>query len=831
MKLNQMLFRILALLFLPLMATSQYQRDYQPLDAGEIKLELEKANKVGTVLYLAAHPDDENTEVMAYLANEAKVRTAYLSLTRGDGGQNLIGSEKGKALGVLRTRELLGARSVDQGLQFFSRANDFGYSKTADETLEIWDQERVLSDIVWIIRKLQPDVIITRFPSDGYGGHGHHTASGMLAEQAYKAASNPEKFPQQLRYIDTWEPERLMFNTSYWFYRGKEGDMDSSKFLHTNVGQYNALLGLSYDELGALSSSHHKSQGFGDAPSRGNQLEFFDHTMGNKAKKSILEGINTNWDRLDGGKKVGRHLNQALNEYDPDNPSAITPHLVKAYKALQNLDNDHWKSYKSDKIKKLILAANGCWMDATTEKYYGVPGSEVTVNTSFLKRNDYPMEVKAIQYPFDEQKVIVETSIPYNSQFEQSHKITIPEATPYTHPYWLRKPMLGNGMYRVNNQKIIGLPQTPTPMEVTFQIKVDDISFKVTKEIRHRWEDRVKGEKYRPFEIGPPATLELPTKSTVFPDQSSKTVAVEVRCGKDSIFGKVGLEVPDGWNCSPEFKSVNINGKGKIKKFAFEVTPPAKSSEGQLQAYFKNDKGRYKRGITTINYDHIEHQTMFPVSNMKVARLDIETKGKKIGYIMGTGDEVPSALRQLGYEVTMINEQNFDEVHLQSLDAVLLGVRTYNTQNWITNYQKQLMQYVEDGGTMLVQYNKNRNLVTKDIGPYPFKIEYKRVTDEEAPMKFLNPDHPVLNKPNQITKADFEEWVQERGLYFPGEWDGNYTPILSSNDPGEDPLKGSLLVTDYGKGKYIYTGLAFFRQLPAGVPGAYRLFANLIAYE
>ncbi len=809
---------------------AQYHKSYKPLEAGEIKSNLKKADNLGTVLYLAAHPDDENTELIAYLANEMNLRTAYLSLTRGDGGQNLIGSEKGKFMGVLRTQELLGARSVDNGLQFFTRANDFGYSKTTEETLNMWGEERVLSDVVWVIRNLKPDIIINRFPEAGYeNAHGHHTASATLAKQAVKAAGDENRFTDQLAHVDPWQPKRVLFNTSYFFYRGSEKSMDSSGLVSENVGKFNPLLGHSYVEMGALSSSHHKSQGFGDAPERGGKLEFMKHVLGDKNNNGIMAGIDTDWTRLQNGQKVGKHLDKALQQFDAEAPQKIIPHLVNAYKALDKLESDHWKGVKKAQIKRLILAANGCWFDATAPRDYGVPGSDVTIKSELLQRNGYEMSVQQIKYPFGKSKP-VNKSLSRYEPLEQQKEVTIPKGANFTHPYWLRQPKLSEGMYQVKNQSSIGLPETPTPMKVTYTLSVDGIKFHVPKPVRYRWEDRVEGERYNAFEIGPPATISPQGKAKIFPNQLPKTIELKVKARKNQVNGMVGIELPEGWQSEPKTRSVTINGKGEIKKLRFKIIPPEKRSGGEMKAYFKNDNSKTSRDIVTIQYDHIPTQRLFPKAKLKLLRENVDKKGDNIGYIMGTGDDVPTALRQMNYDITMLNDDNFDDHTLADFDAIVIGVRAYNTKEWLNFKRDALMNYVKGGGTMVVQYNKDRNLVTKDIGPYPFKIAYDRVTVEKAPVKFLKPDHPILNEPNNITKADFQGWVQERGLYFPGEWDENYTPLLSSHDPGEEPKKGGMIFTEYGEGAFIYTGYAFFRQLPAGIPGAYKLFTNLVSY-
>lgn len=827
-------FLIAVLIVIPGFLKAQYHKPYDVLNSGELYQALEKSQTLGTALYLAAHPDDESTELMAYLAKERNLRTAYLSLTRGDGGQNLLGAEKGEQLGILRTQELLGARSVDGGLQFFTRANDFGYSKSAKETLNIWDKQQVLSDVVRVIRELKPDIIITRFPPQGYeGAHGHHTASAQLASEAFEAAANPDRFPGQLDYTKTWQPTRLLFHTSPYFYRGEDEEMDTTKVVTAQLAQLDEASGKTYIELGAESQTNHKSQGFGDAPKRGSRLAYLMHTKGQQANDDLLDGIDTKWDRVEGGEDVNKHLQKAREVFDPGQTSDMVPHLLKAYKALEDVSNEHWRKVKREGIQQLILAANGCRIDATADRPYGVPGAKVNVNTQVLKRGEHPMQLKQVSFPFQDKKVKLDQPIAQFQRFDSSQAVSIPGSVNFTQPYWLREPMPNQGTYAIPEPQLVGLPETPSPVKATFEFQVGDVTFQIRKAVRHREEDRVKGELYQSFEIGPPATFDLKSDVLAFPDGDPKKLTLEIKARQDNLLGTVSLGLPEGFKLvnKQEEKKVNFSSQNATRNISFRIAPPDKASKGKLVARFTNSDGTFKKELVTINYDHIPKQTLFPKAKANLLRLNIETPGQKIGYIMGSGDEVPKGLRQLGYTVEKVNSKNIEAIQLSQFDAVITGVRAYNTQEWLAQHQDKLMRYVQQGGTMISQYNKDDNLVVDELGPYPFQIAYDRVTVESAKVNFLKPDHPIMNTPNNITQKDFEGWVQERGLYFPGEWNANYTPILSSHDPNESPKKGGLLVTSYGEGHYIYTGYAFFRQLPAAVPGAYRLFTNLIAYD
>ncbi len=801
------------------------------MDAGEIKLALEKANTLGTALYLAAHPDDENTRLITYLTKEQNIRTGYQSITRGDGGQNLIGPEKGKLMGLIRTHELLQARQLDGGHQFFTRANDFSYSKTAEETLEIWDREKVLSDMVWTIRKFRPDIIITRFPSEGYDGHGHHTASAILAEEAFEAASDPNRFKEQLDHVDTWEPKRLLFNTSHWFYRDKDEEFDPSQFLSANVGMYNSLLGKSYTEIAAISRSQHKSQGFGAPRTRGNKMTYLDHTKGAPAKGNMLQGINMQWSRVDGGKYVGDFLNQAIQSYDADEPHQIIPLLTQAYKALNNVDNDHWQERKRQEIKKVIAAANGLWFEATAEDFSGAPGTEMKINASIVNRGPKNFELKRIELPFNKGTITYEKQLPENENITLEDSLIIPESASYSNPFWMRHKMQSKGMYTVENQQLRDLPRAQPQASATFVFDVNDATLTFTKPIDYKWTDPAEGERYRPFEIAPPVTVNINDKVYVFPNDKPKSIQFTVKAGKNDIRGNLRPGLPEGWEVKPNKHAINIDKKGKEKTVSFEVRPPTDQEEAKLKPAVHTDDGRHYRSQEKIDYGHIPVQQLYPEANAKMVRLNIAKKGNHVGYIMGAGDEVPASLRQIGYNVTMLDESNFGETDLARFDAIVVGIRAYNTLDRMVHRYDRLMKYVKNGGTMVVQYSKSYNQKTDQIGPYDFQISRNRITVEEAPLKMLHPEHPIFNQPNNITQKDFEGWIHERGLYFADEWSEEYTPLLSGHDPNEPPRKGGLLVTDYGEGAFIYTGYSFFRQLPDGNPGAFRLFANLVSYQ
>ncbi len=819
----------------------------EKLSAGELQLALKKLNTLGAALYVAAHPDDENQVVIGYLSQTRLLNSGYLSLTRGDGGQNLIGLEIRERLGVLRSQELIQARSVDDSKQFFTRAVDFGYSKTAEETLALWDKDKILSDVVWVIRKFRPDVMITRFPPDERAGHGHHTTSALLAAEAFDLAADLNAFPDQLKYVDTWQPTRLLLNETSWFTK----DIDSisvanDSILSLDLGIYKPLLGKSVTEIAAESRSKHQSQGFGATGSRGSDVEYFRHIKGDMAENDLLEGINTTWSRVEGGEQIGELLAEAYNNFDPENPAAIVPTLMEASEALNQLEDGYWKRVKREELDRVIKAAMGLYLEVRSgtnvlqrsfrsntrsgiAEYSATPGDSIFLNIEAINRSSVPVSLDRMYFTTIDHDTVVSAALENNKPLEYRTSVMIPQQMPYSGPYWLRKSHDGFS-FTVDDRQLIGLDDTPPTVEAIFELTVDGKPLDIKTPVVYKLNDPRSGETYRPFVITPPVFLKIGGDVHVFAEQQPKSILVSVKAGKSDINGQVSLELPGGWTSEPKFYDYALALKGQEQEFTFSVLPPEGRSVGDLKAVAKQNGETYEQSMLTIEYEHIPTQTLFPEAAARVVKLDIRKEGEMIGYIMGAGDEVPKALEQIGYQVVMLDEQDVRPEELSNFDAVMIGIRAYNTVGWLRYKNEQLLEYVENGGTLISQYNTTGMLVTQDMAPYEMKISRDRVADETAEVRFLEESHPVLNTPNKITQQDFEHWVQERGLYFPSEWDKEqFDPILSMNDPGEDPKEGSLLVAQYGKGHYIYTGLSFFRELPAGVPGAFRLLTNLIS--
>ncbi|SRX56062.1 PIG-L family deacetylase [Aequorivita sp. CIP111184] len=819
------------LLFLFFSIAAAAQTPKKPTTS-EIYHSLQKLNFVGSALYIAAHPDDENTRLISYLVNDVHANTAYLSITRGDGGQNLVGPELRELLGVIRTQELLAARRTDGAQQFFTRANDFGYSKNPDETFEFWTREDVLSDVVKTIRKFKPDIIIDRFDHRSPGStHGHHTASAMLSVEAFDLVGNTSKFPKSAEEYGIWKPQRLFFNTSWWFYGSKEkfDNADKSKLVAVETGNYFPQLGLSNGEIASLSRSMHKSQGFGSTGSRGAETEYLEILEGNKpSENNLFEDINTNWSRLDDGNAIGEILNPLEEKFNFKNPSEMLPQLLKAYPLVSNLKDAHWKKIKLEQLKQLILDCGGIFIEAASEANSVNPNQNFKVNIEAINRGKSDVVLKSIKN--SEGKILWNEpqALPFND--DKKIEVTVNSAKqnpPYSSPYWLNEKGTV-GMYAAP-EKLIGLPETPPLEQLVFELQFGNTTIPFTKNIVYKFNDPVKGEVYRPLEVLPEVTASIPEKVLIFASNTSEIVSVVVHAGKDSISGNVNLQHPEGWKVEPAKQAFQLTRNGETQTFSFTVSPPNGQSEGYLKPVVSAEGQTFDKELVVIDYEHIPYQSVLLPSEAKVAKIDIQKKGQNIGYINGAGDAIPESLKQIGYSVTTINPSTISEKSLQSFDAIVVGIRAYNTVPELAFAQPILNKYVENGGTMIVQYNTNHSLVTENLAPYSLKLSRDRVTDEFSEVKILASENPLLNTPNKITQKDFEGWVQERGLYFPNEWATEFTPILGMKDKGEAETKGSLLVAKFGKGYYIYTGLSFFRELPAGVPGAYRLFANMLS--
>lgn len=803
---------------------SIYSQPFPNLNSSEIKLGLMKLNVLGTVLYVGAHPDDENTAVISYLAKGELLRTAYLSVTRGDGGQNLIGPEQSEQLGVIRTQELLEARKIDGGKQFFTRALDFGYSKSPAETFKIWNKNTILSDVVWIVRKFKPDVIIARFPETGEGGHGHHTASAILASEAFDLANDPSAFPEQLKYVTIWQPKRIFWNA--WIKTLENKKINTAELPTINVGEYNPLLGKSYTEISALSRSMHKSQGFGASATRNNLLNHFVLLKGDSVKKDLFEGIDFTWNRVEGGEEIQKLIDKTISEFDDENPSASISDLAAIYTKIKNLEDEYWKEVKLAEVKELIRSCAGIWIEGIGTDEYAALGDQIKVQTSIVNRSSENFILKSISVN-NETKKIENGSLKNGEMFTSDFVIHIPDDSKISNPYWLINEH-STGSFAVDDQTMIGLPESTAPFNCNFTVEIygEEIEFSVP--LYKRITDPVDGELYSQVKIAPPAVINIEKELYFFNGTSSKEIKVTVQSLKDNLSGKVFFNINNGWKIEPaaiDFYDMNKNQK---KDFFIKITPNQSAFQSEITAKVSIEGREYTKQIIRKQYKHIMPQTIFQDSKALLQSYDLtKTKLKKIGYISGSGDLIPNFLSDLGFDVVIFDDKQFNQNQLNQYDAIITGIRAYNTRDELAAFQKELFKYVENGGTLISQYNTTAQLILSP-GIFPLKISHDRVTDENSAVKIINKDHKIFNYPYKITEDDFKGWIQERGLYFPAEWDEKYETLLSMNDDGENEKLSSILYAKYGKGTFVYTGLSFFREIPAGVEGAIKLFINIL---
>ncbi|MBS4033196.1 MAG: PIG-L family deacetylase [Ignavibacterium sp.] len=823
MKLNKILSHILfALLALASFNNAQPERN---LSSSEIKLALKKLNVLGSVLYIAAHPDDENTAVLSYFASGKMTRTGYLSLTRGDGGQNLIGSEQSDELGVIRTQELLEARKKDGAEQFFSRAIDFGYSKTAEETFKIWGKDEILSDVVYIIRKFRPDIIINRFPTDGNGGHGHHTASAILAIEAFKIANDKNAFPEQLKYVDTWQPKRIFWNA--WMPLLEQRGDDLSKLISVNLGDFNSLLGMSYTEISAISRTMHKSQGFGSGGRRDEVLNYFQPLEGSDVKNDLLEDIDISWSRVKGGNEIGKMIESVIEKFDHLNPSSSIPDLVSIYQKISLIDDKYWKEVKLKELKEIIRSCAGIWIEAISKDFFASPGDKIDITTGIVNRSDRNITLKQISVSYADE-VVINSVLQKGKMHNNTFTIQIPVNAEVTQPFWLSSEHR-IGIYEVDDQRLIAKAENDPVLIAWFTIEINGQEIDYQTPVYHRRVDPVDGEIYRPLLIAPPVTLNFDKDVYLFPDNNEREIRLNLKSFKENTNGRINLSVNNGWKIDPAFIDFSIESKYQTKQVIVKVIPTKDFRESELKAEMVVDGKTFSNSLIEISYPHIMQQTLFPHSKSKLVRLDIGDKVVyRIGYINGSGDKIPEYLRELGFTVDILSDDDLLSKDLNEYKTIIAGIRAYNTRDVLSSAQKRILEFIYNGGNYVVQYQIGRGIITFP-SPYLFEISRDRVTDENSDVTLLNSNSSLLSRPNKISDTDFLGWIQERGLYFASDFNENYQSFLAMNDEGESPKDGSLIKTNYGKGTFIYTGLSFFRQIPAGVPGAIRLFVNLIS--
>ncbi|MFZ9404315.1 MAG: PIG-L family deacetylase [Sediminibacterium sp.] len=754
-------------------------------NAASIYAGIKKLGVMGSVLYIAAHPDDENNSFLPYLTKEKNYRTAYLSLTRGDGGQNLIGKEQGIELGLIRTQELLAARRIDGAEQYFSTAYEFGFSKSADEALTIWDHQKVLSDVVWVIRQYQPDIIITRFPGDARAGHGHHAASSIIANEAYLAAADPTKFPEQLKKgVTVWKAKRILWNT---FNFGSVNTTSNNQF-KIEVGGYNVIEGKSYGEIGAEARTMHKSQGEGRPRRRGASYEFFETTGGEAPVNDLMDGIDISWSRL-GAASIQTEVNNLVKQFQIDQPSSIVPSLVALYTKVKALPNSVWKNYQLLQIQSLIKDAAGIFIEASTQKAQVIPGENLGLQVLINQRSSVNTQLLKLQLPSKDS--LIQKTLGNNQNTIIDYTFKVDASTPISQPYWLVEPKT-EGMFIVNDYSLIGKAENDPAFTITAQLKIEGVDFYFPQAIQYKYTDPTKGDVYQPLAVIP--AKETKYNKEVYLMKSNKPIEIS-------------------------YQQIDHQG-ATVQKSTW-----IKNANESLPT---NANDIYRK---TIQYDHIPTLNYFTRATTKIVPININTKKATVGYIDGAGDKLPEALTELGYHVVLLKESDINKQTLAALDAIVVGIRAYNMYEWITEKNDLINEYIQQGGNYIVQYLKSNQVgINKvKVGPYAFSVNgSRRVTQENVPVDFVLPNHPVLNTPNKISADDFANWVQERSTYQAENIDTHFEMPLSMHDANEPASNGSLLIAPYGKGNMVYASITLFRQLPAGNPGAYKLLANLV---
>jgi LmbE family N-acetylglucosaminyl deacetylase len=805
-----------------LTATAQQVR---PASSEKIYHEITQLRHLVNVLYVAAHPDDENTRLLAWLVNDRHVHTAYLSLTRGDGGQNILGSEQGEALGLIRTHELMEARKIDGAEQYFSRAIDFGFSKTHEETFKHWSQDQLTYDAVWVMRKFRPDVVICRFPPNTMAGHGQHAASAIIAAKAYKAAGDKLQYPGQLNTYPAWHPKRLLLNT----YRFGDRNTTSEEQFKTLVGQYLPAIGMGTGELSGLSRSVHKSQGAGTPNVPGMQKEYFKLVDGDTLVNSLFDGIDTAWSRV-GRPDIGDDLEHVALQFNFLHPDASLPALLAIKQKISEVKDEYWRKEKLEEIDQTILDCTGLLAELYAKQPQAVKGAAVPFTLHVIARTHAPVTLTSIQWGNGD--TATSLRLPGDTLLSFEHVITIPADAAYTQPYWLAWPHTEKDMFAIPGDSLLGLPETPGELNAILNLRIAGTTFAVKVPLSYKKLDPVKGDVVEQLRIVPDATVAFNTGLMITKPDGS--VQAEVRIHTYKEVKNASLMVT-GSKSDVHIFIQNLNlPEGTDTLITVNIDPESSKKLGggdyYINAALTGSDAGYNLTQHLIQYNHLPTLQYFTAPYAKVLRANWKCTAKKIGYIDGAGDNIPAILRLAGLEVDVLKDADMNNAgKLKKYDAIITGIRAVNVEKKMAYWLPVLFEYAKNGGTLVMQYNTLQDMSTTKLGPYPFTLSDKRVTEEDAKITFVDAKSRLLNYPNVITENDFADWVQERGLYFPIKWDDNYKTIFSMHDNGEDPLTGSTLYAKVGKGNYIYSTLSFSRQLPAGNKGAIRLLMNMLS--
>jgi LmbE family N-acetylglucosaminyl deacetylase len=835
-----------------------------------IRYALAKLNVLGSVLMIGAHPDDENNALLAYCSRGLKLRTGYLSCTRGEGGQNLLGPEQGALLGALRTQELLAARRDDGGAQYFTRAIDFGFTTSPQETFDIWGRDRTLADMVWVIRQQQPDVIVLSFSGTASDGHGHHQASAILGKEAYEAAGNPSMFPEQLKYVKPWRARRLMRSrfaplnppaTPPGRGPGAVGaggagaagpgrgpdPFPNQPVLTVETADFDPIIGRSYREISVISRSEHRSQGQGAAIAYGAAQNLVSLVEGEMPSKTLFDGIDTSWTRVPGAGRAGELIAQAQREFDDLHPEKTVAALLEARPAVASAarNGQQWAQWKLEEINQAIALCAGLHTEAQADAAAFVPGGTAKISLTALNRSALPITLAGIHLSgwggtldANPDAPVKNKLLEYNKPDVTAVSVGISEKQPWSQPFWLKEPH-EPGSYNIPDQTLIGRADILPEVTARFDFTLNSAPFSITEALHYRGADPSRGEYVRPVIVQPPVSIDLPAGNFVFPSGAARDFSLQIRALTANQSGEVRLETPPGWKVSPVTAPFQLKEAGAAQEVRFRLTPPDGTLSGRFKVVAKAGAVELSNGVDVIPYSHIPAQTVLMPAEGKLSAVPLKVLAKRVGYVMGSSDKVPEALRQMGCQVDLLDDKDLGSGNLSVYDAIVTGVRAYSVRPDLRAAQQRLLDYTKNGGTLVVQYNNSADArispsvaeALDHLGPYPFTFgrDDARVTDEDSPVKVLLPNSPLLNAPNKITAADFTGWVQERGLYFSNKWDPKYETPLETHDQGKPELPGGMLYARYGKGAYIFTAYSWFRELPAGVPGAYRIFANLIS--
>ncbi len=843
--------------------------------ASGLALALRRLQTIASVLHTAAHPDDESTEMLAYCARKEGARTAYLSLNRGDGGQNGIGPELWEQLGVLRTEELLASRKIDGAEQYFTRAYDFGFTRSAEETLQKWNREEILGDMVRVIRTLRPLVVVNGFSGTTQDGHGQHQTAGLLTPEALKAAADPTRFPEQLKAgLQPWQVLKV--------YARRFGGGQQGPRAEFDVGVYDPVLGRSYAELAADGRSRHRSQDFGQVQPRGAQMRTFPRLQSlvdvPQVEPSLFTSIDVSLTGVakfagkDGERllpaltRIKELAARALAEYRIEQPDSIAPHLaaglreVRALRAsLTGLDMqakanvDGMLQRKEREFSDALLRSHSVIVDALSSTEIVTPGETVDVTTNvYIGTRGEASKAEAkftLLTPPNWQAASASNAEegggnaqPFFRNRETPSaqgrfRATVPENAPPTQPYWLAKPRTKDQFdWPADDASMpVTLPFGPAVLNAQVELTLNGERVTHVQPVEYRYSDKTFGEIRRELKVAPAVTLNVSPALLVIPagaPNRTRELTIEItHNARRATNGNVKLVAPAGWKVEGDTRPLAFTKQGEKTARAFKVTPPVNASGNfELKAIAEAAGREYATGYTKIEYPHVETHYIYKPSTTKVELFDVKVAANlHVGYVMGSGDDGPEVLRQLGVNVKLLDANELAAGDLSGYDTIVLGIRVYEVNDAVIANNKRLLDYVTNGGTLIVQYNKNE-YAQGNFAPYPVKMARgDRVTDENAPITVLQPENPLFNFPNKIGAEDWQGWVQERGLYFLSDWDARYTPLLSAPDDQGTVLKGGELVTQVGKGNYVFTGYAWFRQFPAGVPGAYRLFANLVS--